>query len=995
MSRCCAAPPDAAGSGSAATAAAVAAAVAALGSSALAQLVVQLETQPLDTHVGTTSNKAFLLCSGSRRYTSLCESRAHAEPSTRVPLTADMAAAIVVGARVRVGGKEGVVQFVGETHFAPGAWVGIELDTAAGKNNGTVKGVTYFACAEHRGLFVKKAVVQLVGTAFGSRYHLPAAHTKAVERANKEAAAKEPHAKYVASARPPLLPVRRPITDQEASADVAPCRINVREVSFELRAAGSAPQKKPSMQLQCIAAGGGGAARPTAIAAAIGAATTAVPSGWGERRSRSTGEVYFHHGATGHVQWERPSSCAATVRMAPQLCDQLRLLLPRCAEHMQGRCADFNYLGGACGGTVAIGDDEAVVVADELRHNVVVAELYITGDCVHGNRRVEDRGAGFLAWALRGNSTLTDLRLVNNRIGDAGTAQLAGALRENATLTQLDLAGNLMGVAGAIQLADALLVNKALQALGLDHNATGDAGATQLAGALRGNATLTELSLGTTGVSDAGTTQLAGALRVSATLKRLCLSREWRGREYRECWRFGVLPADNGIGNAGAMQLADAIRNNARTSLTWIDLRGNRVSATEMQTVLALVESHPNNTVRFRRAIESEECVEFSITIGDAGAVKVADTLRDNSTMLRMLLAGNSIGAEGAATLADALHSNAALKMLHLDCNQVGDAGAARFSDALRVNSTLTALHLAHNKIGDSGVAQLANALRTNVTLEGIFLSVNLIGDEGAAQLACALRANASVRTLNLASNRVGDGGAGRLAAALATNSTLTKLHLDRNKIGDTGAVHLANALCSDNRLAPTLPSYGGQSSRSGMRPRSRSARYEFASCNGAMRKLGLTLGLRQNLVGDDGATQLARALRCPGVLRAIDLGSNEIGDAGGAQLASALLVNTTCMRARLPKTCAKNYQDAHATAKQNSRDPAAAQARAAAAHAAERLLQRRTLLLCLARHEGAPPIPVEHASAGQCTVLLRMAVLPKDIWKGTQGTRGSILHYL
>jgi Ran GTPase-activating protein (RanGAP) involved in mRNA processing and transport len=965
-----------------------------------------------------------------------------------------MAAAIVVGARVRVGGKEGVVHFVGETHFAPGAWVGIELDTAAGKNNGTVKGVTYFACAERRGLFVKKAVVQLVGTAFGSRYHLPAAHAKAVERANKEAAAKESHAKYVASAQPPLLPVRRP-TDQEASADVAPCRMNAREVSLEcpcrvggapwfcghcvpppvmLWAAGSVPQKKPSMQPQCIAAGGGAAAKPTAIAAAIGAATTALPSGWGERRSRSTGELYFHHGATGYGQWERPSSCAATVRMAPQLCDQLRLLLARCAEHMQGHYADFNCtrwraassstwctdLGGACGGTVAIGDDMAAVVADELRHNVVVALLYITGgegaaaappgwDCVHGNnrirrRRVEDRGAGFLAWALRGNSTLTDLRLVNNRIGDAGTAQLAGALRENATLTQLDLAGNLMGVAGAIQLADALLVNKALQALGLDHNATGDAGATQLAGALRGNATLTELSLGTTGVSDAGTAQLAGALRVSATLKRLCLS-----REYRVTRRAGVLLADNGIGNAGAMQLADAIRNNARTSLTWIDLRGNRVSATEMQTVLALVKFHPNSTVRFRRAIECrigrrqgiekgaviavmgrEECVEFSttncITIGDAGAVKVADALRDNSTVLRMLLAGNSIGAEGAAMLADALHSNAALKMLHLDCNQVGDAGAARFSDALRVNSTLTALHLAHNKIGDSGVAQLANALRTNVTLEGIFLSVNLIGDEGAAQLACALRANASVRTLNLASNRVGDGGAGRLAAALATNSTLTKLHLDRNKIGDTGAVHLANALCSDNRLALTLPSYSGQQC---------GARYEFASCNGAMRTLGLTLGLRQNLVGDDGATQLARALRCPGVLRAIDLGSNEIGDAGGAQLASALLVNTTCMRARLPRTCAKNYQDAHATAKQNSRDPAAAQARAAAAHAAERLLQRRTLLLCLARHEGAPPIPVEHASAGQCTVLLRMAVLPKDIWKGTQGTRGSILHYL
>lgn len=41
--------------------------------------------------------------------------------------------------RVRDKGQEGTVRFLGTTEFAPGIWVGVELPTAAGKNNGTVK----------------------------------------------------------------------------------------------------------------------------------------------------------------------------------------------------------------------------------------------------------------------------------------------------------------------------------------------------------------------------------------------------------------------------------------------------------------------------------------------------------------------------------------------------------------------------------------------------------------------------------------------------------------------------------------------------------------------------------------------------------------------------------------------------------------------------------------------------------------------------------------
>ena len=42
-----------------------------------------------------------------------------------------------------------VVQFVGDVHYAAGTFVGVQLDDAAGKNNGTVKGTS----RKHRNVF--------------------------------------------------------------------------------------------------------------------------------------------------------------------------------------------------------------------------------------------------------------------------------------------------------------------------------------------------------------------------------------------------------------------------------------------------------------------------------------------------------------------------------------------------------------------------------------------------------------------------------------------------------------------------------------------------------------------------------------------------------------------------------------------------------------------------------------------------------------------------
>uniref|UniRef100_A0A3B4ZXV2 Kinesin-like protein KIF13B n=1 Tax=Stegastes partitus TaxID=144197 RepID=A0A3B4ZXV2_9TELE len=60
------------------------------------------------------------------------------------------------GAYVTVGSnKAGTVRYVGMTQFADGVWVGLELDTPVGKNDGSVGGQRYFHCKPGYGVLVR------------------------------------------------------------------------------------------------------------------------------------------------------------------------------------------------------------------------------------------------------------------------------------------------------------------------------------------------------------------------------------------------------------------------------------------------------------------------------------------------------------------------------------------------------------------------------------------------------------------------------------------------------------------------------------------------------------------------------------------------------------------------------------------------------------------------------------------------------------------------
>ncbi|KAL5533874.1 hypothetical protein ACEPAG_334 [Sanghuangporus baumii] len=63
---------------------------------------------------------------------------------------------------VEVPAGRGKVRFYGTTHFAGGKWVGIELFTPTGKNNGAVNGQEYFKCSMPYGVFVRPSQVKVI-----------------------------------------------------------------------------------------------------------------------------------------------------------------------------------------------------------------------------------------------------------------------------------------------------------------------------------------------------------------------------------------------------------------------------------------------------------------------------------------------------------------------------------------------------------------------------------------------------------------------------------------------------------------------------------------------------------------------------------------------------------------------------------------------------------------------------------------------------------------
>jgi len=83
--------------------------------------------------------------------------------SKAVPTSNSPESWLVVGVNVLVNNEIGVVRYIGPVEFSEGIWLGIELRSTNGKNDGTLNGKKYFSCKSNHGILVRPKKVSVRG----------------------------------------------------------------------------------------------------------------------------------------------------------------------------------------------------------------------------------------------------------------------------------------------------------------------------------------------------------------------------------------------------------------------------------------------------------------------------------------------------------------------------------------------------------------------------------------------------------------------------------------------------------------------------------------------------------------------------------------------------------------------------------------------------------------------------------------------------------------
>lgn len=277
-----------------------------------------------------------------------------------------------------------------------------------------------------------------------------------------------------------------------------------------------------------------------------------------------------------------------------------------------------------------IGPEGTQVLAEVIKKNTILKDISLIS-C-----GITSQGAAHLAACLEHNNTLATLHLWGNKFGPSGLAAFSGCTKLGAIRT-LDLRGNEFPSSAGNELSTLLSKKSTLSVLDLTGNALGPKGCEQLAKSLA-SSHLTALYLSGNSLGNDGVKHIAKSLGPISTLS-LSL---------------------NFLGDDAMDYLAPAL--NASSRITNLDLSWNH--------------------------------------IGAGGARELSKVLEKGTCLITTLnLEGNSLGPEGAVHLAASLHNNTTLTHLTLTANNFRKDGAKAVADLLKRSVTISTLNIAKNGI--------------------------------------------------------------------------------------------------------------------------------------------------------------------------------------------------------------------------------------------------------------------------------------------------------
>ncbi|KAM3918082.1 NACHT, LRR and PYD domains-containing protein 12-like [Leptodactylus fuscus] len=373
-----------------------------------------------------------------------------------------------------------------------------------------------------------------------------------------------------------------------------------------------------------------------------------------------------------------------------------------------------------------------------------------------------------LAYIMETCTNLEELNLLRCSLNTEGLERLVPGLHN---LQDLSLAMNDLPDTCCTQLASVIRNNRSLKKLDLSYNCLSGPHFSDLMAALSSPACrIQELRLAGNHLSDTSCTQLASVIRNNRSLKILGLSyNRLSGPHFSDLMAALSSPdcrieelqlGNNDLPVTSCTQLASVIRNNQ--SLKILDLSKNRLSGPHFSDLMAALSSP---------ACRIEELHLAMNDLPDTCCTQLASVIRNNRSLMKLVLSDNSLSGPHFSDLMAALSSPACrIEELHLGSNDLPDTSCTQLASGIRNNQSLKILDLSNNHLFGPHFSDLMAALSSPACrIENINLAGNDLSNASCTQLAFGIRNNQSLKRLVLSGNRLSGPHFSDLMAALSS----------------------------------------------------------------------------------------------------------------------------------------------------------------------------------------------------------------------------------
>ncbi|XP_075699610.1 NACHT, LRR and PYD domains-containing protein 12-like [Rhinoderma darwinii] len=267
----------------------------------------------------------------------------------------------------------------------------------------------------------------------------------------------------------------------------------------------------------------------------------------------------------------------------------------------------------------------------------------------------------------------------------------------------------------------------------------------------------------------------------------------------------------------------------------------------------------------------------------DTSCIQLASVIRNNRSLKKLFLPGNSLSGPHLRDLMEDLSSpDCGIEELHLGANELLDTSCIQLASVIRNNRSLKILDLSRNSLSGPHLRDLMEALSSpDCGIEELHLGGNDLPDTSCIQLAYGIRNNLSLKKLVLSGNRLSGPNLSDLMEALSSpDCGIEELQLGDNDLPDTSCIQLASVI-RNNRSLKILDLYSNRLSG----PHLRDLMEALSSPDCGIEELYLG----GNDLPDTSCIQLASGIRNNRSLKRLDLYNNRLSGPHLSDLMEAL----------------------------------------------------------------------------------------------------------